>query len=96
MDSLSLPTTAAQAKAFVSPNSFSFPMSHADQTSTAISLPSTNGSTNPSSGAGINGGTAPAPANGTVTNGVNNGGNSSEQREMVTTGGVSGIVPTLQ
>jgi transcription initiation factor TFIID TATA-box-binding protein len=32
MDSLTLPTTAAQAKAFVAPTSLSFPMSHAEQT----------------------------------------------------------------
>ena len=40
MESLTLPTTVAQAKAFLGPNSFSFPMSLADQHS-QLSLPQT-------------------------------------------------------
>jgi hypothetical protein len=84
MESLSLPTTAAQAKVFISPSSLSFPMSHADQTSD-LTLPTSH-----PTGAGMNG-TATA-VNGTpITNGT-----TPLEKEMVTTGGVSGIVPTLQ
>jgi len=79
MESLTLPTTAAQAKAFIAPSSLSFPMSHADQ------VAERNGLVN---GAGTNG-AAPAAAQNVNGNGV-------EQKETVTTGGVSGIVPTLQ
>lgn len=85
MESLNLPTTAAQAKAFISPSSLSFPMSHADQTSDISSsqIVTNNGSTN----------TVNKPEqNGTVVNDTR----SFEQKETVTTGGVSGIVPTLQ
>lgn len=84
MESLSLPTTAAQAKAFIAPTSLSFPMSQVDQTG-ELSLPhSTNGTR-------MNG-VVSAVANG---NGVVSG-NALEHKDMVTTGGVSGIVPTLQ
>lgn len=69
MESLNLPTTAAQAKAFVAPSSLSYPMLPNDQTSDL----STPGNTN----------------NITRTNGA------SELKET-NTGGVSGIVPTLQ
>ena len=79
MESLTLPTTAAQAKAFIAPSSLSFPMSHADQ------IEQRNGVVN---GAGMNG-AAPAAAQS-----VN--GNAVQEKETVTTGGVSGIVPTLQ
>ena len=79
MESLTLPTTAAQAKAFIAPSSLSFPMSHADQ------IAERNGVVH---GTGING-SAPAAAQNVHGNGV-------EQKETVTTGGVSGIVPTLQ
>jgi transcription initiation factor TFIID TATA-box-binding protein len=85
MESLNLPTTAAQAKAFISPSSLSFPMSQADQTSDISSsqIVTNNGSTN----------TVNKPGqNGTVVNDTR----SFEQKETVTTGGVSGIVPTLQ
>jgi transcription initiation factor TFIID TATA-box-binding protein len=81
MESLTLPTTAAQAKAFISPSSLSFPMSHADQ------IAERNGLVN---GAGMASAAAPAPAQSV------NGANGVEQKETVTTGGVSGIVPTLQ
>lgn len=80
MESLTLPTTAAQAKAFIAPSSLSFPMSHADQ------VEQRNGLVH---GAGMNGAAAPAAAQTVNGNGV-------EQKETVTTGGVSGIVPTLQ
>jgi len=84
MESLNLPTTAAQAKAFISPSSLSFPMSHADQTSDISSSQITNnGTTNAVNKSG---------QNGTVVNDSR----SFEQKETVTTGGVSGIVPTLQ
>ena len=79
MESLTLPTTAAQAKVFISPSSLSYPMSHADQTS-EIGLPSQH-----QNGAGMNG---------TATTAIN--GNGVLEKETVTTGGVSGIVPTLQ
>ena len=77
MESLTLPTTAAQAKVFISPSSLSYPMSQADQTSD-LSLPSQT-----QNGAGMND-TATAATNGAV------------EKETVTTGGVSGIVPILQ
>ena len=80
MESLTLPTTAAQAKAFIAPSSLSFPMSHADQVAERngfVHGPTPNGA---------------APA--TVPNVVN--GDGAEHKETVTTGGVSGIVPTLQ
>ena len=80
MESLTLPTTAAQAKAFIAPSSLSFPMSHADQ------VAERNGLVH---GAGLNG-AAPAAAQNVAANGVE------PQKETVTTGGVSGIVPTLQ
>lgn len=79
MESLTLPTTAAQAKAFIAPSSLSFPMSHADQVSERNGLVH---------GAGMNG-AAPAAAQSVNGSGV-------EQKETATTGGVSGIVPTLQ
>jgi hypothetical protein len=79
MESLTLPTTAAQAKVFISPSSLSYPMSHVDQTSD-LSLPSQL-----QNGAGMNG---------TATTATK--GNGALEKEAVTTGGVSGIVPTLQ
>ena len=85
MESLTLPTTAAQAKVFVSPSSLSFPMSHADQTSDLALPPSS------STGAGMNG-AATATTNGTAA--TTNG--NAPDKDAVTTGGVSGIVPTLQ
>lgn len=84
MESLNLPTTAAQAKVFISPSSLSFPMSHSDQTSD-LTLP-----TPPTSGAASGTG-----MNGAVVNGAGSIG-ALEQKESATTGGVSGIVPTLQ
>jgi hypothetical protein len=78
MESLTLPTTAAQAKVFISPSSLSYPMSH-DQTSD-LSVPSQL-----QNGAGMNG---------TATTATK--GNGALEKETVTTGGVSGIVPTLQ
>lgn len=81
MESLTLPTTAAQAKAFIAPSSLSFPMSHADQ------IAERNGLVN---GAAMNGSAPPASVAQTVN------GHGAEQKETVTTGGVSGIVPTLQ
>jgi transcription initiation factor TFIID TATA-box-binding protein len=90
MESLTLPTTAAQAKAFVSPSSLSFPMSHADQTSD-LALPTSSSST----GAGMNGTAAAAAA--PTTNGATTMTNGNvPDKDAVTTGGVSGIVPTLQ
>jgi transcription initiation factor TFIID TATA-box-binding protein len=82
MESLTLPTTAAQAKAFIAPSSLSFPMSHADQ------IAERNGLVNGASS--INNSSAPASSAQTVN------GTGAEQKETVTTGGVSGIVPTLQ
>lgn len=82
MESLTLPTTAAQAKAFIAPSSLSFPMSHADQ------IAERNGLVN---GAGMNGSATPAPVAAQTVNG-----HGAEAKETVTTGGVSGIVPTLQ
>jgi hypothetical protein len=84
MESLTLPTTAAQAKVFISPSSLSFPMSHADQTSD-FSLP-----TSQPNGAGMTGTVAAGGSNVAIN------GNTSEHKETVTAGGVSGIVPTLQ
>jgi hypothetical protein len=91
MESLNLPTTAAQAKVFISPSSLSFPMSHTDQTSDLSSSQlgnTTNGTTSVFNGTAID----RQGTNGTVTNGMRD----FEQKEMLTTGGVSGIVPTLQ
>ena len=91
MESLNLPTTAAQAKVFISPSSLSFPMSHTDQTSdlTSSQLGNvTNGTTSAFNGTVID----KQDTNGTIINGTRN----FEHKEMVTTGGVSGIVPTLQ
>ncbi len=81
MESLTLPTTAAQAKAFIAPSSLSFPMSHADQ------IAERNGLVN---SAGMNGSAPPPPVAQTVN------GHGADAKETVTTGGVSGIVPTLQ
>jgi hypothetical protein len=79
MESLTLPTTAAQAKVFISPSSLSYPMSQADQTSDlSLQPPNQNG----------------AGMNGTATTATN--GNGAVEKETVTTGGVSGIVPILQ
>lgn len=83
MESLSLPTTAAQAKVFISPSSLSFPMSQADQTSD-LTLPTSH-----SNGMGTNGTASTVAVNGTI-------GNTLEPKETVTAGGVSGIVPMLQ
>ena len=90
MESLTLPTTAAQAKVFISPSSLSFPMSHADQASD-LTLPTSH-----PNGAGMNGTATSSTAviNGTTANGTIT--HEQQQKEMVTTGGVSGIVPTLQ
>ena len=90
MESLTLPTTAAQAKAFISPSSLSYPMSHADQTSD-LALPTSH-----PNGAGMNGA---ATLSTVVTNGTTSNGTTAleqQQKDTVTTGGVSGIVPTLQ
>jgi hypothetical protein len=79
MESLSLPTTAAQANVFISPTSLSYPMS-SELMSTHV-------------GTGMNNAAA-------ATTAVNGSGAGSvgvlEPKETVTTGGVSGIVPTLQ
>jgi hypothetical protein len=90
MESLTLPTTAAQAKVFISPSSLSFPMSHADQTSD-LALPTPHPNAAGTNGAATS---STALANGTTSNGTS--AHEQQQKEMVTTGGVSGIVPTLQ
>jgi hypothetical protein len=80
MESLSLPTTAAQANVFISPTSLSYPMS-SEVMSTHV-------------GEGMNNAAAAAA---TAVNGSGAGSVAIlEQKENVTTGGVSGIVPTLQ
>jgi len=88
MESLTVPTTAAQARVFVSPTSLSFPMSSTDQNGD-LTLPSSqhNGTAN---------GTSTAVVNGSSVNG--NSGVVVETKDVagVGTGGVSGIVPTLQ
>jgi len=78
MESLSLPTTAAQANVFISPTSLSYPMS-SELMSTHV-------------GTGMNNAAAATAVNGSGAGNVG----VLEQKENVTTGGVSGIVPTLQ
>jgi hypothetical protein len=78
MESLSLPTTAAQANVFISPTSLSYPMS-SELMSTHV-------------GTGMNNAAAATAVNGSGAGNVG----ILEQKENVTTGGVSGIVPTLQ
>ena len=66
-------------------------MSHADQTSD-LTLP-----TSQSNGAGTNGTATAVNGNASSTAATNGNTNlEQQQKEMATTGGVSGIVPTLQ